>query len=110
LNATRESGFQYGKAIGADPRDRELLTAPSNFQADLRLQKGFDFGGLGLDVYVDVTNLTNKMNVVAYENYTPSGPAIFQETGVPGSRLIRDDGVALYGMPRTVYFGTRLRF
>jgi outer membrane receptor protein involved in Fe transport len=110
LNATLESGFQYGKAIGADPRDRELLTAPSNFQADLRLQKGFDFGGLGLDVYVDVTNLTNKMNVVAYENYTPSGPAIFQETGVPGSRLIRDDGVALYGMPRTVYFGTRLRF
>jgi hypothetical protein len=48
--------------------------------------------------------------VVAYENFTPSGPVVFQETGVPGSRLIRPDGTALYGPSRTVYFGSRLRF
>ena len=111
LLTTIESGFQYPKAIGADPRDRELLTAPTNYQIDLRLEKGFAFTGrFGVDVYVDVTNLTNRENVVAYEDYTPSGPVIFQETGVPGSRLIRDDGVALYGPARTIFFGSRLRF
>ena len=111
LFSTLESGFQYPKAIGADPRDRALLTAPTNYRIDLRLEKGFRFTDrLGLDVYLDVTNLTDRQNVVAYEDFTPTGPVIFQETGVPGSRLIRNDGVALYGPARTVYFGSRLRF
>ncbi len=111
LFGTLESGFQYPKAIGADPRDRELLTAPTNYRLDLRVEKQFRFTGrLGLDVFLDVTNLTDRQNVVAYEDNTPTGPVIFQETGVPGSRLIRDDGVALYGPARTVYFGSRLRF
>lgn len=111
LVANIESGFQYPKAIGADPRDRELLTADANFQLDLRLEKRFNFSrGLGLDVYVDITNLTDRDNVIAYEDDTPTGPVIFQETGVPGSRLIRDDGAALYGPARTIYFGTRFRF
>ncbi|RMF58969.1 MAG: hypothetical protein D6746_08995 [Bacteroidetes bacterium] len=111
LFGTLESGFQYPKAIGADPRDRELLTAPTNYRIDLRLEKDFRFTNrLGLDLFLDVTNLTNRQNVVAYEDNTPTGPVIFQETGVPGTRLIRDDGVALYGPARTVYFGSRLRF
>jgi outer membrane receptor protein involved in Fe transport len=111
LLTTIESGFLYPRAIGADPRDRELLTGPTNYSIDLRLEKGFTFTNrFGLDLYVDITNLTNRENVVAYENNTPSGPVVFQETGVPGSRLIRLDGTSLYGPARTIYFGTRVRF
>ena len=44
------------------------------------------------------------------ENFTPNGPAVFQETGSPGERLILKDGTSLYGPARTFYFGTRLRF
>ena len=111
LISTLESGFQYPRAIGGDARDRELLTAPANFQLDFRLEKGLSLTDrFGIDFYLDVVNLTDRDNVVAYENFTPSGPVVFQETGVPGSRLIRPDGTALYGPSRTVYFGSRLRF
>ena len=63
-----------------------------------------------MDFYLDMTNLLGRENIIAYEDYTASGPVIFQETGVPGSRLVRRDGAPLYGPARTVYFGSRLRF
>lgn len=112
LSGSLESGFLYPRQIGADPRDRELLTGPTNYQVDVRLEKQFSFTPrFGLDVYVDVTNLTNKANVIAYNNDTRSVEyLIFEETGSPGSRLIQRDGTPLYGPARNVYFGTRLRF
>lgn len=111
LAASFESGFLYPRAIGVDPRDRELLTAPYNAQIDFRLEKRFEFGSrFGLDVYLDVINLTNRNNIVAYESYTPSGPAIFQENNNPGSRLTLPDGSSVYGPARNIYFGTRARF
>ena len=111
LTGNLESGFLYPRVIGADPRDRELLTGPTNYRIDARLEKRFAFTPrFGLDLYLDVTNLTDRENIVAYENFTPNGPAIFQETGSPGDRLILKDGTSLYGPARTVYFGTRLRF
>ena len=39
VNSAFESGFLYPRAIGGDPRDRQLLTAPANYQVDLRLEK-----------------------------------------------------------------------
>jgi hypothetical protein len=111
LAASAESGFLYPRAIGVDPRDRELLTAPANSQIDFRLEKRFSFGSrFGLDVYMDVVNLTNRYNIVAYESYTPSGPGIFQETSNPGTRLTLPDGSTVYGPARNIYFGTRARF
>ncbi|MEM1271342.1 MAG: hypothetical protein AAGI08_14965, partial [Bacteroidota bacterium] len=111
LLGTVESGFQYPKAIGADPRDRELLTAPTNVQLDFRLEKGFSFTPqIGLDVYLDVINLFNRDNVVGYDTDAASGAAIFQETGIPGTRLTLRDGTSIYGPARTVFFGSRLRF
>jgi hypothetical protein len=59
---------------------------------------------------VDITNLTNSDNVVAYETATVGTRQIFEETGAPGRRLITGDGSSLYGPARNVYFGTRLRF
>ncbi|HYE58002.1 MAG TPA: carboxypeptidase-like regulatory domain-containing protein [Rhodothermales bacterium] len=111
INASAESGFLYPPVVNVDPRDRELLTGPANYRIDARIEKRFAFTPrFGLDLYADVTNLTNRQNVVAYENFTPNGPAVFQTTGSPGQRLILQDGTALYGPARTVYFGTRLRF
>ena len=106
-----ESGFLYPRAVGVDPRDRDLLTGPTNYRIDARVEKRFRFTNrFGLDLFADMTNITDRLNVVAYESFTPLGPSIFQETGNPGSRLILQDGTAIYGPARTVYFGSRLRF
>jgi outer membrane receptor protein involved in Fe transport len=111
LSSTIESGFLYPRAIGGDQRDRELLTGPTNYQIDLRLEKRFNLSARsGFDLYFDVTNLTNRNNVIAYDTNDFSGPARFQETGVPGSRLILNDGSPIYGPARNIYFGGRVRF
>ncbi|NND01625.1 MAG: TonB-dependent receptor, partial [Acidimicrobiia bacterium] len=111
LLSTLESGFLYPNAIGADPRDRELETAPANFQVDLRLEKRFMLTNrFGADFYVDVTNLFDRDNVIAYDTDAVGADVVFQETGVPGSRLILTDGSPLYGPSRTIYFGSRIRF
>ncbi|NND70265.1 MAG: helix-turn-helix domain-containing protein [Rhodothermales bacterium] len=113
LQAKVESGFLYPKAVDVDPRDRELLTGPTNHTIDLRLEKRFNIPNMryGIDLYVDVINLFNKDNVVAYDNNAQTGAdVIFQQTGVPGKTLIDADGFSYYGPSRTVYFGTRVRF
>lgn len=111
--ATIESGFLYPKAVDVDPRDRELLTGPTNHSIDLRLEKRFDIPRqrFGVDLYVDIVNLFNRDNIVAYDNNAQTGAdVIFQETGVPGRTLIDVDGFPYYGPSRTIYFGTRVRF
>ena len=111
VTSTLESGFLYGRVVNVDPRNRDLLTGPTNFRADFRLEKRFTISGrAGVDVYLDVTNLTDRFNIVAFDNSTPTSSAAFQTTGTPGTRLILQDGTAVIGPPRTVYFGTRLRF
>lgn len=113
VNGTIESGLLYPRAIVVNERDRSLLTGPTNSQLDLRLEKAFDFDQrFGLDVFVDVTNVFNHDNVVAYDNDPQSGAdVIFEKTGVPGKRLVESlAGQALYGPARNVFFGTRVRF
>ena len=113
ITGSIESGFLYEPVIDVDERDRALLTGPANSQFDLRLQKRFNFTNrIGLDVYLDVTNIFDKDNILFYDRAgtNPNGPEIFQEEGVPGRRLVNIDGTVLYGPSRNVYFGTRLNF
>ena len=113
LTGTVESGFLYEPVVNVDERDRALLTGPTNSRFDLRLQKRFAFTRrAGLDLYVDVTNLFDRDNVLFYDRdgTNPNGAQIFQLEGVPGRRLVNLDGTVLYGPARNVYFGTRLRF
>ncbi len=111
LVGSAESGLLYPRAIGRDPRDRELLTGPANYQIDLRLEKTFSFTErFALDFYIDVINLTNHQNVVAYDTFSPGGGALFQTEGIPTSRLILPDGTSTYGPARSFYFGTQLNF
>jgi hypothetical protein len=111
MTASFESGFLYPRPVGGDSRDRELLTGPANHQIDLRLENRISVGQrFGVDLFVDVRNLTNAMNVMAYESYTVDGAARFQRTGIPGEILVAPDGTTLYGPARNIYFGTRVRF
>ncbi len=111
LSGNLETGFLYRRVLDVDPRDRELNTGPTNYQLDLRLEKRFRFTNrFGIDAYLDVINLTDRQNIIAFDDRTPDGQAVFEATGSPGYRLILKDGTALYGPARMVYFGTRLRF
>lgn len=111
LTGSLESGFLYPTVVNADPRDRALLVGPTNYKFDLRFEKRFLFEGrYGVDLYVDITNLTNRQNIVAYERATIDTQRVFEEEGKPGPRLISRDGTSLFGPARTVYFGARLRF
>lgn len=111
LSSSYDSGFLYPRAVNADPRDRELLTGPANYQIDLRLEKRFSFANrFGVDFFLDAINLTNRQNVVAYDTSSPGLTETFETTGSPGPRLILGDGTALYGPARSFYFGTRARF
>lgn len=111
LDARLESGFLFPKVVDADPRDRELLAAPSNFRLDFRLGREFLLpGDVGISLFLDVTNLTNRNNIVAYNNRAPDGTQRLQEEQNPGERLILVDGSPIYGPARNVYLGTKLRF
>jgi hypothetical protein len=113
VNGSVESGFLYSPVIIENERERKLLTGPTNSNWDLRLEKRFLFGpSLGLDLFFDVTNIFDTKNVVAYDTNTNGpGPFIFQETGVPGTRLVNSDvGQSLYGPARNFYFGARFNF
>jgi outer membrane receptor protein involved in Fe transport len=113
VNGTIESGINFPRAIVTNERDRSLLTGPVNHQIDLRIEKQFMFNErFGLDVFFDVTNLLDRDNVVAYDNDPQTGSdRIFEETGVPGQRLVESlAGLPLYGPARNVFFGSRVRF
>ena len=112
LTGSYESGFLFEPAFPDDPRDRSLETGPANFQVDLRLEKRISFADrYGVDLYLDVINLTNRNNIIAFNrNELGSELLVFETTGNPGTRLIQRDGSALYGPARSVYFGARVRF
>lgn len=108
---TLESGFLYPPAVGGDPRERELLTGPTNYQLDLRAEKRFNItGSTDIGIFVDLQNVTNRQNIVAYETDSASGPVRFQETGIPSSVLIQNDGTPVYGPAFKLFIGSRLQF
>ena len=111
IDARYESGFLFPKAVNADPRDRELLRAPDNFRIDLRLEKQFTFTDrFGVNVFMDIRNLTDRNNVIAYNTQAPDAGRLLQVDENPGERLVLIDGSPIYGAGRNVYFGTRVRF
>jgi outer membrane receptor protein involved in Fe transport len=53
--------------------DENVAREPSTWQLDLRVDKLFDFSGLKLGIFAEITNLTNHRNIVA----------VFTDTGLP---------------------------
>lgn len=112
IDSRIESGFVYRKVVDTDPRDRGLATGPTNYRVDLRLQKQFSdlVGDFGVSVYLDVKNLTDHTNVLAFNSRAPNGGQRFQEEGDPGSLLVLPDGSSVYGPARNIYLGARIQF
>jgi hypothetical protein len=61
-------------------------------------------------VFLDVTNLTDRDNVLAFNSRAPDGAERFQRTSNPGELLVLQDGSPVYGTARNIYFGTRVQF
>ncbi|MEA2076551.1 MAG: TonB-dependent receptor [Candidatus Marinimicrobia bacterium] len=124
-----------------DTRDRQTLeplgssTTPWQFTTDLRLDKSFKFGSLDANVFVTVTNLFNRKNVVNVYEFTGnaeddgyltdpvrSGTTIANNGGqdyidmytainlVNGQAYWDNIAKELYSNPRQIKFGIRLAF
>lgn len=67
FNFTRWVGFNNTR-VPIEPLNSS--TTPWTYQLDARLDKSFNFGGLGFNVYVWITNVLNTKNVVGVFNVT----------------------------------------
>ena len=108
---TYESGFLYPITI-ADPRSREIGTAPFNLRTDMRFEADFKAGVLRIAPFVEVLNLFNRLNVMAYDNST-QGQILWEEKGIPTGpygQVVLPDGTSVYDIGRTVYFGVSVDF
>lgn len=108
-----ESGFYYPLTLG-DPRARELGVGPWNKQVDLRVEKLFTLGPSRISVYLDVLNVFNTQNVLAYDN-SNVGQISWERDGDPtggtkAPRPITQDGSLIYDIPREFYFGFTVEF
>jgi outer membrane receptor protein involved in Fe transport len=96
---------------------------PWTSTVDLKINKGFGFGGLGFDAYVWVLNLFDSNNQYGvYEssgsafttNYlnTPAGQAFLADQGEIGRQtyLLAQSNPDLFSNPRLVRFGLRANF
>jgi outer membrane receptor protein involved in Fe transport len=113
---TFQSGFYFPLTqVDARVAGRELGQGPWNKFVDIRLEKGFSFSGLRASVFLDVTNVFNWTNILAYDN-TSTGATLWEQTNQQGTpdptgtlrRPVGDDGTYFYGFPREYYFGVRI--
>jgi len=109
-----ESGFQYTLVeTSTDPRDRQTRRAPMNAQTDLRATRGLALGGVNTGLFVEVTNLLDRENILAYDNSTIPNKVRWEEDEEPNGELNRSfnaNGVSFYGPPRQVSLGLSLDF
>lgn len=109
------SGFWYPEILKAD-RTIPYARAPWNRRIDLRLEKRFSIETrLYLDCFVDIFNVCNWVNVLAYHDYLQTARNAWETQGDPtgGSgvnRPVTPEGTLIYDIPREVYFGVRFGF
>ncbi|MBM4159996.1 MAG: TonB-dependent receptor [Ignavibacteria bacterium] len=110
---TYASGFLYTNPTVDNRTARQLETAPANSVLDVRLEKAFVFSGKRIGVFMDVKNVFNKQNILAYATFTGVSQLKFHNTGDPTgeySRAILEEGTSVYDMPRQVYVGAYFEF
>jgi len=115
---TFQSGFYY-PLTQVDPRisSRELGQAPWNKMVNVRVEKLFALAGLRIGVFVDVKNIFNSENILAYD-YTTTGAVLWEQSIKDGNpdptgtmkRPVGTDGTLFYDIPREIYFGARIEF
>ena len=110
---TYATGFLYTNPTVDNRTARQLETAPSNSMVDVRLEKAFVFSGKRIGVFMDVKNLLNKQNILAYSTQTGTSTLKFYNTGDPTgdyNRTILPEGTSVYDLPRQVYVGAYFEF
>ncbi len=110
---TYASGFLYTNPTVDNRTARQLESAPSNSMVDIRVEKAFVFSGKRLGVFMDIKNLFNKENILAYATATGASQLKFHTTGDPTgeyNRAILEEGTSVYDMPRQVYVGLYFEF
>jgi len=110
---TYASGFLYTNPTVDNRTARQLETAPSNSTVDVRLEKAFVFAGKRLGLFMDVKNLFNNQNILAYSTQTGTSTLKFYNTGDPTgdyNRTILPEGASVYDLPRQVYVGAYFEF
>ncbi len=108
---TYQSGFLY-PISASDPRSREIGTAPYNMRTDLRFEADFSVAGLSFTPFVEVLNVFNRVNIIAYDNST-AGQLLWEQKGIPTGPYgwaVLPDGSSVYDIGREVYFGLSINF
>jgi outer membrane receptor protein involved in Fe transport len=87
LTGRFQSGLPYSPTDTRGQRiaDENSARMPSTWQLDLRANKTFDIGQLKFDVFTEITNLTNRRNIVN----------VFTDSGLPLDS--RDPGYTTFG-------------
>ncbi|MDE3056758.1 MAG: TonB-dependent receptor [Bacteroidota bacterium] len=108
---TYQSGFLY-PITAADPRSRQIGTAPYNMRTDLRLEADFSIAGLRVAPFVEILNVFNRENIIAYDNST-AGQQMWEQKGIPTGPYgwaVLPDGSSVYDIGRQVYSGVAINF
>jgi outer membrane receptor protein involved in Fe transport len=117
VNGLVASGFRYPTTYLGDPRSRELATGPARKRFDVRFEKSFFSGSHRVGIYLDVLNIFNNVNILAYDN-SLTGQLVWENSvknGTPdptgvSRRIVSSDGSVFYDIPRQVYFGITLEY
>jgi hypothetical protein len=105
LISTAASGFFYRlEATGTDARNRESDRAAWNLSTELRASRRFRLGQYHLSSFVEVRNLFDRRNVIAYDRYNVQSQVLWENEHDPTGDLNRpyagDSGQPIYGDPR----------
>ncbi len=109
------SGFWYKENLKSD-WIVSYAQGPWIRRVDIRLEKQFQISGrFHCNLFVDVLNAFNWVNVLAYCDILNADLAAWEirgdPTGGPGiNRPVTGEGTLVYDIPREVYFGLRIGF
>ncbi len=108
---TAQSGFLYPLTL-ADPRSRQVGQAPWDLRTDLRFEADISAAGMKIAPFIEVLNLFNRLNVMAYDN-SSAGQLLWEQKGIPTGlygTTVFSDGSTAYDIGREVYFGVSINF
>ncbi len=109
------SGFVYPvTATTEDTRLREQAVSKWTMQTDVRLSKWFTLSGSKkVSVFLEIRNLFDRTNIVAYSTADNTDRALWEEDGNPQGKYswaVNGDGIPFYDIAREMYFGFDFSF
>jgi outer membrane receptor protein involved in Fe transport len=99
--------FQYGSGLpytigtrgATEPYERNNGRLPENWTLDLKVDRRFDLGSVGITPYLEIYNLTNRRNVVYVDPYTGQPDYSYGRTYEYAANPLN------WSQPRMIYLG-----